>query len=377
MLLYLMEACDYPRYLDGSACVVDMVAVRLSITRTLRISGRDAFADRMTSSTENIHLNLNLLTDSARVGLIQSLRAFQSSEALPFCPACEAECSKVKSFSDLSRLIHRDCPCRPSPVSPASEAATAACAPADRDAYHPGITGAVLPRADVASVDELVDPETRSEHFATDVAEHRCVALPDGPDDMSAAESACPPTAATAESSFHWSRKSVIQLFQLGCLLRLVPRGNEDSCLPDTTIEQIDLAAPIASHQEAALMPSAALTLPGNADGDARVNYLLDPLQGSLTIGDVKPFGDIQALTPKEACYAFDTAAAQLALLAAPDAQPLSDQDMPAVGPSAEIDQMLVYFIILAARCVAFPGQDGAAVAIYHSGCDPPSLYCF
>ena len=50
-------------------------------------------------------------------------------------------------------------------------------------------------------------------------------------------------------------------------------------------------------------MPSAAPTLPGNAGGDARVNYLLDPLQGSLTIGAVKPFGDIQALTPKETCY--------------------------------------------------------------------------
>ena len=125
-------------------------------------------------------------------------------------------------------------------------------------------------------------------------------------------------------------------------------------------------------------MPSAAPTLPGNAGGDARVNYLLDPLQGSLTIGDVKPFGDIQALTPKEACYdAFVSAAAQLALLAAPDAQPLSDPDMPAVGPSAEIDQMLVFFIIFAARCVAFPVQDGAAVAIFHSGCDPPCLNCF
>ena len=91
----------------------------------------------------------------------------------------------------------------------------------------------------------------------------------------------------------------------------------------------------------------------------------------------MKPFGDIQALTPKEACYAFDPAAAQLALLAAPDAQPLSDQDKPAVGPSAEIDQMLVFFIILAARCVAFPVQDGAAVAIFHSGCDPPAVDCF
>jgi hypothetical protein len=109
------------------------------------------------------------------------------------------------------------------------------------------------------------------------------------------------------------------------------------------------------------------------------VNYLLDPLQGSLTIGAVKPFGDIQALTPKEACYAFETAAVQLALLAAPDAQPISVQDTLAVGPScsAEIDQMLVFFIILAAHCVAFPVQDGAAVAIFHSGCDPPCLNCF
>ena len=124
-------------------------------------------------------------------------------------------------------------------------------------------------------------------------------------------------------------------------------------------------------------MPSAAPTLPGNADGDARVNYLLDPLQGSLTIGDVKLFGDIQAFTPKEVCYAFETAAVQLALLAAPDARPISVQDLPAVGPSAEIDQMLVFFIILAAHCVALPVQDGAAVAIFHSGCDPPCLKCF
>ena len=159
----------------------------------------------------------------------------------------------------------------------------------------------MLPRADVASVDDL---DTRSEHFATDVAEHRCFALPDKfTDDMSAAESARPPTAATAESSFHWSRESVIHLFQLGCLLRLVPRGNSDSCRPDTANEQLDLDAPIASHQEAALMPSAALTLPGNAGGDARVSYLLGPLQGSLTIGDVKPFWEIQALTPKETAF--------------------------------------------------------------------------
>ena len=376
MLLSLMEACDYH---GGSTHVLDFMTVRLSIARKLRLAGHAAAADRITYSIENYDLNLNLVNDSGRVGLSQSLRAFQSSESLPLCPACEAACSKVTSFSDLSRLIHRDCSCRPSPVSPASEAATAACAPADRDAYCPGISGGVLPRADVASVDELVDPETRSEHFATDVAEHRCVALPDGPDDMSAAESACPPTAAAAESSSHWSRKSVIRLFQLGCLLRLVPRGNSDSCRPDTANVQLGLDAPIASHQEAALMPSAAPTLPGNAGGDARVNYLLDPLQGSLTIGDVKLFGDIQALTPKEACYAFDTSAVQLALLAAPDAQPISAQDSLAVGPScsAEIDQTLVSFMILAAFCVALPVKDGAAVAVYLSGCDPPAVNCF
>ena len=126
-------------------------------------------------------------------------------------------------------------------------------------------------------------------------------------------------------------------------------------------------------------MPSAALSLPGDADGDARVNSICDPLQGSLKIGDVTPFEDIPAFTPKEALPAFDTPAEQLALLAAPDAQPISVQDTLAVGPScsAEIDQMLVFFIILAAHCVAFPVQDGAAVAIFHSGCDPPAVDCF
>ena len=101
-------------------------------------------------------------------------------------------------------------------------------------------------------------------------------------------------------------------------------------------------------------MPSAALSLPGNADGDARVNSICDPLQGSETIGDVKPFGDIQAFTPKEAISAFDTTAVQLALLAAPDAQPLSVQDSLAVGPScsAEIDQMADAGLFHHSRCV-------------------------
>jgi hypothetical protein len=131
-------------------------------------------------------------------------------------------------------------------------------------------------------------------------------------------------------------------------------------------------------------MPSAALTLPGNADGDARVNddSICDPLQGSLTIGEVTPVifrGDLKALAPKEAISAFDTTADQLAWLAAPDAQPISLTDSLAVGPlcSAEIDQTLVSFIIMAAYCVALPVKDGAAVAVYLSGCDPPAVNCF
>jgi hypothetical protein len=131
-------------------------------------------------------------------------------------------------------------------------------------------------------------------------------------------------------------------------------------------------------------MPSAALTLPGNAYGDARVNddSICDPLQGSLTIGEVTPVifrGDLQALAPREAISAFDTTAVRLALLAAPDAQPISLTDSLAVGPwcLAEIDQTLVSFIIMAAYCVALPVKDGAAVAVCHSGCDPPAVNCF
>ena len=131
-------------------------------------------------------------------------------------------------------------------------------------------------------------------------------------------------------------------------------------------------------------MPSAALTLPGTADGDARVNddSICDPLQGLLPIGEVPPVifrGDLKALAPKEAIYAFNNTAVQLALLAAPDAQPISLTDSLAVGPlcSAEIDQTLVSFIIIAAFCVALPVKDGAAVAVCHSGCDPPAVNCF
>ena len=285
------------------------------------------------------------------------------------CPTCEAELAKGKTYQDLGRLIHRDCPCRPSPVSPASEAATAACAPADRDACCPGFTSGVLPRAEVASVDDLA---MRSDNFATDVAAHRCFALPDEfTDDLSAAESACPPAAATADSSSsQWSSECDRRF---AAALRLVPRGNSVSCHPDSTIELTALDAPMP------LMPSAALELPGNTGSDARVISICDPLQGSLAVGDVKPFGDIQAFTPKEALLAFDTPAEQPALLAAPDAQPISAQDSLAVDPScsAEIDQTLVSFILLAAFCVALPVKDGAAVAVYLSGCDPPAVNCF
>jgi hypothetical protein len=146
-------------------------------------------------------------------------------------------------------------------------------------------------------------------------------------------------------------------------------------------------------------MPSAALELPGTADGEARVNCLRDPLQDSLAVGEATPVifaGDLQALAPKEAISAFDTTAVQLALLAAPDARPISVPDLMirtdprqqtrscptdslAVGPlcSAEIDQTLVSFIIIAAFCVALPVKDGAAVAVCHSGCDPPAVNCF
>ena len=79
MLLSLLEACDY----YGGA-TRDFMAVRLSIARKLRIAGHAAAADRMTFSIANNDLDLNLLTDSARVGLSQSLRALQSSEALAF-----------------------------------------------------------------------------------------------------------------------------------------------------------------------------------------------------------------------------------------------------------------------------------------------------
>jgi hypothetical protein len=174
-----------------------------SYSHVALIAGNASGADRATSDIEDIIDHYALLADSDRAELLQRLRAFQSAASLPLCPTCEAECSEVESIKDLRRLIYRDCPCRPSPVSPASEAATAACASADRIAYSPGITG----DPDVASVDPIA---TRSEHFATDVAEHLCVALPDGPDELSAAEPACPPMAATAESSSHWSRERVI-----------------------------------------------------------------------------------------------------------------------------------------------------------------------
>jgi hypothetical protein len=217
MLLGLITACDFPRDPAGYA---DVAVYLLRLAREWRIAGDAASADRVTSDIEDIIDHYAFLADSDRAELLQRLRAFQSSETLPFCPACEAECSEVESIKDLRRLIHRDCPCRPSPVSPASEAATASCAPADRVACSSGITGG----ADVASVDAIA---TSSEHFATGVADHRCFARPNEfTDVLSAAEPACPPTAATAESSSRWSRESVLHLFRLGCLLRLVPRSH-------------------------------------------------------------------------------------------------------------------------------------------------------
>ena len=290
MLLALHRGCGVaPPDPDGYA---GAVVYLLRLAREWRIAGYASGADKATSVIEDIIVHFNLLADSDRTEFLQRLRAFQSSASLPLCPTCEAELAKGKTYQDLGRLIHRDCPCRPSPVSPASEAAPAACAPADRDACCPGISGGVLPRADVASVDDLDDHETRSEHFATDVAEHSCVALPDGPDDLSAAESA-----------------------------------------DDDWGDFVAYESPRATAE----------------GGDARVNELLDPLQGSLAIGEATPVifrGDLQALAPKEAISAFDTSAVQLALLAAPDAPPIrvSDQGMPAVGPtcSAEIDQTLV-----------------------------------
>ncbi len=83
-------------------------------------------------------------------------------------------------------------------------------------------------------------------------------------------------------------------------------------------------------------MPSAALELPGTADGEARVTCLRDPLQDSLAVGEATPVifaGDLQALAPKEAISAFAATAGQLALLAAPDAQPIPLTDSLAVGP--------------------------------------------
>ena len=40
-------------------------------------------------------------------------------------------------------------------------------------------------------------------------------------------------------------------------------------------------------------------------------------------------------------------------------------------------NELLVSLMILAAFCVALPVKDGAAVAVYLSGCDPPAVNCF
>ena len=125
MLLGLLRACDYPR---DSAGYADVAVYLLRLAREWRIAGDAACADRVTSDIEDIIDHYALLADSDRAELLQRLRAFQSAASLPLCPTCEAECSEVESIKDLRRLIYRDCPCRPCPVSTASEAATAACA---------------------------------------------------------------------------------------------------------------------------------------------------------------------------------------------------------------------------------------------------------
>jgi hypothetical protein len=129
MLRALIRGCGVaPHDPDGYAGVV---AYLLRLAREWRIAGDASGADNVTSRIEDIIDHYELLADSDRAELLQRLRAFQSAASLPLCPTCEAECSEVESIKDLRRLIYRDCPYRPSsPVSLASEAATAACAPA-------------------------------------------------------------------------------------------------------------------------------------------------------------------------------------------------------------------------------------------------------
>jgi hypothetical protein len=109
MLLGLIRACDYPR---DSAGYADVAVYLLRLAREWRIAGDAACADRVTSDIEDIIDRCAFLADSERAELLQRLRAFQSAASLPFCPACEAECSEVESskiFVDLSIAgVHAD-----------------------------------------------------------------------------------------------------------------------------------------------------------------------------------------------------------------------------------------------------------------------------
>ena len=123
-MILLIRGCGVaPRDPDGFAYVVVLL---LRLAREWRVAGDASGADSLTSDIEDILIHHDLLADSDRTELLQRLRAFQSSASLPLCSTCEAECSKGETYHDLGRLLLRDCPCRPSLVSPASEAAPAA-----------------------------------------------------------------------------------------------------------------------------------------------------------------------------------------------------------------------------------------------------------
>ena len=82
---------------DYAYVIVDL----LPLAREWRIAGDASGADIATSRIEGYLIEYDLLDDSARTELLQCIRAFQSSASLPFCPACEAECFKVQTISDL------------------------------------------------------------------------------------------------------------------------------------------------------------------------------------------------------------------------------------------------------------------------------------
>ncbi len=69
----------------------------------------------------------------------------------------------------------------------------------------------------------------------------------------------------------------------------MVPRGNSDSCHPDTANVHIGPDAPIASRQALSAGPGGGYyavgnsTLPGNAGGDARMMMMLVRLRVLLS----------------------------------------------------------------------------------------------